>query len=478
MRSVAGTIPKYGSIRPPRARRQILLTPPAEYLTQLGPPDISCADISEEQMSRTYSQSCIWDPKTNPVPPMQEMKGFGRFRRSVHADADWELRKFRGELQTLGPAAVQHLGDFEIANLKTAVMNNIRTPSYTSLVSRSDSEETSTDPRICRGFDPSKTSIDAKLSKDRSRSTSRARSVAGSPDPIGESSVRWRPLIRRTPFLQFDNDAAALSTINETTATLPKKKKKRTVPLIFDTQETLDAVIDDDEYETCEESFAPGEISAKGERQSTSAMASNWHEKKAQTTHSEVLNRNRGIRHHRTFDVTQEKARMGQKRSTKPPVRRLSSRGVKALANRVTSKENIPRAVETKVEADFKTATPSSEPSSPFAVFISKHLPTSSDGSADGSAADVNLYMAEPKAPTTASKENDDTSHPSTANNQTVKPGAGRSSHTPTAQGPNKSNTSMRVISGNIPIIYVGDDVKQLLHMGEAEQKHMQLVAA
>ena len=393
-RSVAGTIPKYGSIRPPRARKQTLFTPPDEYLTRPGPPDISCADIPEEQMSRTYSRSCVWDPKTNPVPPMQEMEGFGRFRRSVHADADWELRKFRGELQTLGPAAVQHLGDFEIAKLKTGVMKTIRTPSHTSLVSRSDSDETSTDPRVCRGFHPSKASHGARLSKNRSRSTSRARSATVSPDPTEGLGVRWRPPIKRASFLQCDNDAAGLSTIDETAATLPTKKKKKVVPLVFEAQGTVDEVIDDDEYETCEESFAPRATAAKGEKEGMmDAATSTWHEKKAQMPpQAELAHKNRGTRHHRIFvDVAQERARLGQKRSTKPPARRMSSRGVKAMVNRAASRENVLRAVETNVETNNKIATSSSGPSSPFAGFISKHRPTSSDGSGEGSVAGASL---------------------------------------------------------------------------------------
>lgn len=154
--SPAGTMPKDGSIRPTRLRGLTHQNAREEYISQPGPPDISAADISEEQLARTHNRSSVWDPHICPAPPMQEMEGFGRFRRSVYADADWELNKFRGELQTLGPAAVHHLGDFEIARLKDGVMNNIRTPSFASLASHSDTEESSTGPRICRGFSTTK----------------------------------------------------------------------------------------------------------------------------------------------------------------------------------------------------------------------------------------------------------------------------------------------------------------------------------
>lgn len=473
-RSLAGTIPEQGSIRPPRVKRQQLRLP-AEYVTPCGPPDISCADIPEEQLSRTYSRSCIWDPKTNPVPPIQEMEGFGRFRRSVHADANWELNQFRGDLQRLGPAAVQHLGEFEIARLKNGVMNNIRTPSCTSLHSRSDSGESSTCPRIYRGFTPSRMSSATKSSKDRSSSISRDGSRTTSPDLNDGTSGQLRPQSKRTSFLRFDAGPAPLATIDETADIWQKKKS---VPLIFNAKGTTDAVIDDDDYETCEDSFAPAEVPAKAVTQDTPTAVSNWHEKKSQMPQIVLPTRNRGIRHNRTFDHAPEKARVGQKKSSKPVARRLSSRGSKALANRVTSKEDILPPVETKTPASSKNPTSPTNSMLPFAVSSPRAPPTSSEESVEGIPADPGLYMTNSNAPTTPPSENNDIPRRSNSTNQVARPDVRHTSHlTKAARGRDRSNTAIRVHSGNIPIIYLEGEVKHLLDRCEVDRNNLQPMA-
>lgn len=347
MVAMAGTRPTQGSIRPPRVAKQSTQPPPSGYITPPGPPDISCADIPEEQLARTYSQSCIWDPQKNPVPPIQEMQGFGRFRRSVHADADWEISKFRGDLQALGPAVVQHLGDFEIANLTSGVMNHIRTPSYASLASRSgsDSEENSTGPRICRGFDPSKTHLAARSCKGSSDSMSRDGLGAASPGRDEGTSVKFRPQCQRTSFLRAENGQALLATIDET---VDKPLKKKAVPLIFDGQGVVDVVIDDDEYESCEESFPPTEILVKRNTQGMTTNPSIWQERKGIIPHVVLPAKHHGMRHYRTVDHVPEKARIGQKKSTKPVPRTLGSHRAKVLVNQGISKENYPEAVTPK----------------------------------------------------------------------------------------------------------------------------------
>ncbi len=474
---MAGTIPEQGSIRPPRVRKQRLPPAPDEYITYCGPPDISCADIPEEQLSRTYSRSCVWDPQTNPVPPMQEMEGFGRFRRSVHADANWELCKFGGDLQALGPAAVLHLGDFEIARLKDGVMNNIRTPSFTSLASRSDSGESSTAPRVCRGFTPSTTSQAEKPGKDCSSSMSCTGSRTTSPDRIEGTGGQCQPHSKRMSFLRFDLGHAALPRIDERASTL---QKKRTVPLIFDEQGTADDAIDDDEYESCEESFAPAEVPAEADNKVTTTVASNWHEKKAQKAQiSQILlpNKIRGSRHYRTFDHVPEKARLGQKKSSKPVARRLSSCGGKVLAKRAASKENVHKAIETNPPVSCKAPTLPTN-SIPSLVVFSPNAPsTSSAESAEENSARFDFFLADAKAKRADSNENNDVSYRSKSTSQTVTSVAPHSSHLSVAAGRKRSNTAIRVHSGNIPIVYLEGDVKQALDLREIDRNNLQPVA-
>jgi hypothetical protein len=472
-KSFAGTIPKQGSVRPPLGQWQ-RLQPEPEYITPCSPPDISCADIPEEQLARTYSRSCVWDPKVTSVPPMQEMKGFGRFRRSVHADANWELTQYRDDLQRLGPIAVQHLGDFEIAGLKTGVMNNIRTPSYTSLHSRSDSGESTTCPRVCKGFAPTRISPITQPSGRRKSSTSREGSRTTSPDVSYGTTGRFPPPSKRTSFLRFDAGSAPLETIKEAGDIQPKK---RSVPLIFDAAGTTDAVIDDDDYETCEDSFVPPQVRAKIVAHETIAAAVNWHERKAQMPAVILPTKARGFRHNRTSDQAPEKARVPKKATKQTATRRLSSRDSKALANRVTCKENQSPPVASKLLASSKN--PTSPPSSmlPFAVSSPRRPPTPPETRVDGIPAGSSLCKTKQRTSATRQSENSDSGRRSDLTNQICKGSFRRSSQLTLARGRERSHTAMRVQSGNIPILYVEGKVKQVVDGCQAERKGLQPMA-
>lgn len=476
--SVAGTRPIQGSIRPPRLRAQNVQPEPNQYITPSGPPDISCADISQEQFARTYSRSCVWDPQINPVPPIQEMEGFGRFRRSVHADANWELSKFCADLQALGPAAVQHLGDFEIAELKHGVMDHIRTSSYTSLASRSgsESEKTSTGARICRGFTPFKTSLTASSSEGCSDSLGRNKSCTTSLDGNEGTSGQLPPPAKHTSFLRFDNGPAPLATIDESTGKLPKK---RTVPLIFDTQGTVDVAIDDDEYESCEESFAPVNVLAKANTKGSSTVAPNRHERKGPLPQVAVPTKHHSARHHRGIDHVLEKVRIGQKKLTKPVTRRLSSHKAKALVKRAASTENVSAAVEIKPPATPKAQIPPANSTPQLGVLSPKAQPTQSDASTTETLPDPGVYMVQPQASKTAAwNESPKFSHRSDSMSGTVKPRIDGNACLSAAQGRNRSGTAIRLHSGNIPIIYVEGNVQQLVPIGEVDRKGLQAVAA
>jgi hypothetical protein len=409
------------------------------------------------------------------VPPMQEMKGFGRFRRSVHADADWELKQYRDDLQRLGPVAVEHLGDFEIASLKTGVMQNIRTPSYTSLHSRSDSGESSTCPRVCKGFAPTKISPVSQPSKRRNSSISRDGSRTTSPDVNDGTTGRFPPPSKRTSFLRFDAGSGPLETINEA---VDIKQKKRSVPLIFDAEGTTDAVIDDDDYETCEDSFVPAQVPAKTVAQDTTAAVMSRHERKAQVPTTVLPTKNRGFRHNRTLDQAPEKARVVQKKPMKQTAtRRLSSRDSKAMANRMACKENKTPPAESKLLASSKN--PTSPPSSmlPFAVSSPNLPPTSSAKRVDGFPAGAS--SCKPKRQTSAIRlsENNDVPRRSDLTNQMAKGSFHRGSPLTVARGRERSSSAMRMQSGNIPIIYLEGEVKHLVDRCQAERKALQSMA-
>lgn len=404
---------------------------------------------------------------------MQEMEGFGRFRRSVHADANWQLNKYRGDLQTLGPVAVQRLGDFEIAKLKEGVMNNIRTSSYTSLASRSDSGESSTYPRIYRGFSPAMISTITKASKGRSISPKPNSSRTTSPNHNDGTNERIRPQCKRTSFLRFEAGSAPLATIDEAAGV---QQKKKTVPLIFDEGGAADAVIDDEEYETYEESFAPAKVPTKPIAQNAIKVSSNWPEKAAQMPQAVLPAKTRVSRQYRTLDHAPEKARVVQKKSTKVATRRLSSRGGKALANRVMAKDDMIQAIDTKLSAGAKAPALQINSTPPFAVVSTQPPTTSSDGSADTNKADATLYIATPKASTAVSNGNNDALCPSNRANQPVTPGVPHYPRLSSIQGRPRSNTAFRVRSGNIPTIYLEGNAKHLLDTCEIDRKPLQPV--
>lgn len=102
-------------------------------------PDLSCAEFPERPVS-TFEG---YDPKTNPCPPMGEMKGMGRYRHSVHSTKEWEIELIK---KGLGSFADYVDDDFEIAEAP-GVVKHIRKESTASEVSGPHSEYSEgTDP--------------------------------------------------------------------------------------------------------------------------------------------------------------------------------------------------------------------------------------------------------------------------------------------------------------------------------------------
>lgn len=293
-----------------------------------------------------------------------------------------------------------------------------------------------------------------------------------SPNHHDGTNERIRPQCKRTSFLRFEAGSAPLATIDEAAGV---QQKKKTVPLIFDEEGAADAVIDD-EYETYEESFAPAKVPTKPIAPNAIKVSSNWHEKAAQMPQAVLPGKTRGSRQYRTFDHAPEKARVVQKKSTKVATRRLSSRGGKALANRVMAKDDVIQAIDTKLPAGVKVPVLQINSTPPFAVVSTQPPTTSSDGSADTNKADAALYIATPKASTAISNGNNDALCPSNRVNQPVTTGVSHYPRLSSIQGRQRSNTAFRVRSGNIPTIYLEGNAKHLLDTCEIDRKPLQPV--
>ena len=133
-------------------------------------------------------------------------------------------------------------------------------------------------------------------------------------------------------------------------------------------------------------------------------------------------------------------------------------------------------ALETRVPGGLQVSNIADSSAPP--LVSPKTLPTSLDESVEEDSADNALHIAHAKGPTALSKENDDVSHRSNSTTQLATPLVARESGLSMAQGRHRSNTAFRVRSGNIPIIYVEGEEKQLLDLEEVERKHLQPLAA
>ena len=76
---------------PPLERSQSTSSSNDICRTPDGPPDITARDLSPEELKRNYSFDNVWDQKTQPLVPMDEMVGLGRHRRSKNAPVEWQV---------------------------------------------------------------------------------------------------------------------------------------------------------------------------------------------------------------------------------------------------------------------------------------------------------------------------------------------------------------------------------------------------
>ena len=113
-------LPQEGTLRPrrPKLRRsQSEIVDPTRPTTTspTGPPDITAIDLLADNIHRAYSQADVRSPRSTEIPPLERMVGFGKYRRSIHADPEWQMQQYRANLRDF-PGLVPHLGDFKLAD--------------------------------------------------------------------------------------------------------------------------------------------------------------------------------------------------------------------------------------------------------------------------------------------------------------------------------------------------------------------------
>src|SRR5947199_2404482 len=82
-----------------RSQSEIVETTRPTIASHSGPPDITAIDLSDDHFSRACSQTDIRAQRSTRMPPLGQMTGFGKYRRSVHADPEWQMQQYRANLR-------------------------------------------------------------------------------------------------------------------------------------------------------------------------------------------------------------------------------------------------------------------------------------------------------------------------------------------------------------------------------------------
>ncbi|KIX04914.1 uncharacterized protein Z518_05785 [Rhinocladiella mackenziei CBS 650.93] len=238
--------------------------------TPTGPPDITAGDLSTEELKRNYSCDSIWNFKSQPLPPMPRMTGFGRYRRAANASAEWQLEHVHRHLHDVRGVIVNHLGDCPPAGLDLETWREYRaqhprTSSFGSSYS-SDSGpfhtgateyiDLNTGTRVSRGFGASATSSVTSSFNDGSghyrRDSTLSKTSMASPSSEGDAKLSRRSS-RTSPHRHTSSTSIShLTAIREMQETQTNPPRKVARPCDFDenrNHENALASDEDDEFD-------------------------------------------------------------------------------------------------------------------------------------------------------------------------------------------------------------------------------------
>lgn len=236
--------------------------------------------LTPDQIQKTYSSDDFgkWDPSKDPLPPLNTMSGFGRYRVAVNADPQWRLQHMRRQVKD-----IEHLQGMT-ANLDMEAVTGLsnedwqaftgsgsrRGSTVSSLGTKTDSSTSPFEPgrRVTLGFSPSGSSSRSSqigythLRKGSSLSTMNLPDETGSPPTAN-------PLKRTSTMLSERRGSANLSTIEElhaTTAMVTEGRCKIERPCEFADKGDPDSAVasdaEDDEAWTDVAETQPSQVSA------------------------------------------------------------------------------------------------------------------------------------------------------------------------------------------------------------------------
>lgn len=234
-----------------------------------GPPDITARDLTPEELKRNYSCDNFWNVKEQPLPPMPQMTGFGRYRRAVDASAQWQLEQIHRSLQDMGGLSglvINHLGDCPPAGLDpdtwreyraqhsraSSIASSRSSGSGFMMGSASEYLDTNTGTRVYRGFSSSTTSSAASSLRENSvhyrRDSGLSKASMTSPSSDGDVR-RGHRSSRSSPYrLPSAPSMSHLTSISEMHEAVPNVLRKIEKPCEFDESgDTENALASDDE---------------------------------------------------------------------------------------------------------------------------------------------------------------------------------------------------------------------------------------
>lgn len=235
------------SIRPPcpqkLQRTHSDVAPTVPYFQATGPPDLSAADLSDDEIRRTYSTNDLWDIKQQKLAPMLPCSGIGKFRMSTNAEPEFKLEQLRKSCGSLPPGMIDLIPVSDVyRSIGPEVWQQFRSEQvsrHNSFVSSRSSAsiefiEPDTGTRVTRGFTPSLPSS-VRSSPSRRFQDGRGNSASSELSPIagrdiGHSLYSARHHSNRGSDV---NILSPLSTIREIQKQHEHPVKKREVPCDF-----------------------------------------------------------------------------------------------------------------------------------------------------------------------------------------------------------------------------------------------------
>jgi hypothetical protein len=226
-------LPQEGTLRPRcpklhRSQSEIVDITRPTTTSPTGPPDITAIDLSADSIYRTHSQADVRPPRSTEIPPLERMVGFGKYRRSIHANPEWQMQQYRANLRDF-PGLVPHLGDFKLADPDPVVWDmfcqeSARSNSFaSSKTSHSTSSDCAADGTrvhhtgmiVTRGFVSSTNSSAASSVRNGSNGHVRKDSGMSMTSPSGESDNKLARFSSQQSTLSILCEPTALPAINE-----------------------------------------------------------------------------------------------------------------------------------------------------------------------------------------------------------------------------------------------------------------------